>query len=95
VVIFSGKGNETTDDFYITSSKWRALWTVEKQFPDPEIGVYFAAFVYKDDKILEMMGHVSEEGNGKSVFRSKGSHYLKTNCVMAKWKIEIQEYIIK
>jgi hypothetical protein len=91
VITFSGIGTETTDDFNINSSKWKAIWNVEEQYPGQ--GLYFSASVYKEDEELELMGNVTQAGGGQSVFRSTGSHYIKINCASAKWQIEIQEYI--
>lgn len=93
VAIFSGRANETTDDFEIKSNKWRAVWTVGLQ--NPEWGVHFAAMVYKGGEMTEMLCNVMVEGAGKSVLRTKGTHYIKVTCMQAKWKIEVQEYVAK
>jgi len=93
VTTFYGVGSETTDDFTISASKWKATWRAQSENSDG--GLFFGAMVYKGEAMLEIMGNVYRDGNGESVYRSKGVHYIKVTSGSAKWTIEIQEYIDK
>jgi len=90
VQTFSGTGIETTDDFTISSSKWRMVWSAKAVYV--EAGIFFSGFVTCNDCGATSKGfaNVTSEGSGQSVFRTKGSHYIEVNSVNCQWKLEIQ-----
>ena len=94
VYSFSGSSNENTDDFIIKSNKWRIIWEANKQYQE----IYGGNVVIKlvDSKGDEdMIANTIPNDSGKTIMRKKGKFYFDVFCVLAKWKIGVQEFLEK
>lgn len=94
IYAFSGSSNEITDDFVIKNPKWRIVWEADKQYQDIEGGNVFIILVDSngDEK---MIANTIPRNTGKTIIRKKGRFYFDISCFLAKWKIEVQEYVNK
>jgi len=94
IYTFSGSSSESTDDFVIKSSKWRIVWEARKQYQEVYGGNVSARLV--DEKGNEdLIINTIPNDSGKTIIRKKGMFYFDVLCVLAKWKIEVQEYVEK
>ena len=91
---FSGNSNESTDDFVIKRSKWRIIWEAKKQYQDVEGGNVFIILVDSDGE-QDMIANTLPNNSGKTIIRKKGEFYFDVSCFLARWKIEVQEYLTK
>jgi hypothetical protein len=91
---FSGSSNENTDDFVIKSSKWRIIWEANKQYEQVYGGNVFIKLVDSSGE-EDLIANVIPTDRGKTIIRKKGKFYFDVSCVLAKWKIEVQEYVGK
>jgi hypothetical protein len=94
VYSFSGSSNENTDDFVIKSNKWRIVWVAKKQYEELDGGNVFIKLVDSNGE-EDMIANVIPNDSGKTIIRKKGKFYFDVSCVLAKWKIEVQEYVSK
>jgi hypothetical protein len=94
VYSFSGSSNENTDDFIIKSNKWRIVWEANKQYEQVYGGNVFIKLVDSNGE-EDMVANAIPTDSGKTIIRKKGKFYLDVSCVLAKWKIEVQEYVSK
>ena len=94
VYTFSGSSNENTDDFVVKSNKWRIVWEANKQYQDVEGGNVFIILKSSDGE-EDMIANTLPYNIGKSIIRKKGTFYFEVTCFLAKWKIEVQEYVNK
>lgn len=94
VYSFSGSSNENTDDFVIKSNKWRIVWEANKQYEQVYGGNVFIKLVDSNGE-EDLIANVIPTDSGKTIIRKKGKFYFDISCVLAKWKIEVQEYISK
>ena len=92
VYTFFGSSNENTDDFIIKSNKWRIVWEAKKQYEDVYGGNVVIKLVNsKGDE--DMIANTIPNDDGKTIIRKKGTFYFDVFCVLAKWKIEVQEFV--
>jgi hypothetical protein len=94
VYSFSGSSNENTDDFVIKSNKWRIVWVAKKQYEELDGGNVFIKLVDSNGE-EDMIANVIPNDSGKTIIRKKGKFFFDVSCVLAKWKIEVQEYVSK
>lgn len=94
VYSFSGSSNENTDDFVIKSNKWRIVWEANKQYEEVYGGNVFIKLVDSNGE-EDMIANAIPTDSGKTIMRKKGKFYFDVSCVLAKWKIEVQEYVSK
>jgi len=92
ICTFSGSSNEYTDDFGIKSNKWRIVWEANKQYQDVEGGNVFIILVDSNGE-EEMIANTIPRNTGKTIIRKNGRFYFDISCFLAKWKIEVQEYV--
>jgi hypothetical protein len=68
---------------------------VKRDVSPSQVGIpnlYFGATVIDNNGQSELFANVTSEKSGSSVFRKKGSYYLKINAANCNWKIVVQEY---
>lgn len=94
VYTFSGSSSESTDDFVIKSSKWRIVWKADKQYKNVYGGNVAVRLVGEDGE-EELIINTIPTDRGKTIIRKKGTFYFNVFCVLAKWKIEVQEIVNK
>ena len=88
---FSGNSNEDTDDFTIKSSKWRIVWSANKQYEDVYGGNFIVHLVDSDSE-EDLVINTIPSDEGTTIIRKKGTFYFKIMSFITNWKMEIQEY---
>ena len=94
VYSFSGSSVENTDDFIMKKNKWRIMWEAEKQYEEFYGGNVEIKLIDSEGK-EELVANTIPPDTGKTIIRKKGKFYFEVLCVLAKWKIEIQESVSK
>ena len=76
----------------IKSSKWRIVWKADKQYKDVYGGNVAVGLVDENGE-EELIINTIQTDSGKTIIRMKGTFYFNVLCVLAKWKIEVQEIV--
>jgi hypothetical protein len=89
----TGQGDKNTDQFSISSRRWRIIWETDPTTDFKDM-CYFSASAESDDgaEPVDICTSRADGGGDRSEARGAGRWYLEVHSANCKWKIFVQQY---
>jgi len=85
----SGSSNRNTDDFTISSKKWKIVWKARKQYDDVYGGNLFIKLVDEEGD-ADLIANTIPDDEGETTIRKSGSFYFEISSFLTNWEIKVQ-----